>query len=120
MDEQRLVPRGMPGRGNQDDASIAEYVAVTVDELEVLGRAQELARQSHQLIYVVVRPVRGIYPLVLGLLHQDCRVGEDGHVTYVVSMRVRYCNTSDVARIQSDFGELICQRPVEVVDDQFG
>ena len=91
--------------------------AISVDELKVLRRAQELTRQRHQLIYVVVRPVRGIYPAVLGLLHQDCGVGEHGHVAYVVSVCVRYCNTTDVAWIQPDFGELICQRPIEVIDD---
>ncbi len=111
---------GVPRRGNESDAPIAEYIGRPIDELKVLRGAQELTRQCLQFIYIVVRSVRGIYPAVLGLLHQDGRVGKHGHVTYVVSMRVRYCNTSDVTWIQSDFRELICQRPVEVVDDQFG
>src|ERR1700741_5479946 len=64
MDQQRLVAGGVPWRVNQSDASIAEYIGITVDELKVLRRAQELTRQRHQLIYVVVRPVGGMYPAV--------------------------------------------------------
>ena len=109
----------MPWRGNQSDASVAEYIGITVDELKVLRGAQELTRQCHQLIYVVVRPVGGIYPAILSMLHQNCGVREQAHVPYVVSMCVRYCNTSDIAWLQPDFGELICQRLVEVIDDQF-
>src|SRR5258708_14875820 len=119
MDQQRLVTGSVPWRGNQSDAAVAEYIGITVDELKVLRGAQELTRQCHQLIYVVVRPVTGIYPAILSLLHQNCGVGEQAHVTYVVSMCVRYCNMSDIAWLQPDFGELICQRLVEVIDDQF-
>jgi hypothetical protein len=43
------------------------------------------------------RPVGGIYPAILSLLHQNCGVREQAHVTYVVPMCVRYCNTSDGA-----------------------
>ena len=109
MDQQRLVTGSVPWRGNQSDAPIAEYIGITVDELKVLRGAQELTRQRHQLIYVVVRPVGGMYPAVLSLLHHNCGVGEQPHVTYVVSMRVRYCNTTDIVGLQSDFGELIYQ-----------
>src|SRR5258708_39819601 len=108
MHQQRLVTGGVPWRGNQSDAAIAEYIGIPVDELKVLRPAQELTRQRHQLIYVIVRPVGGMNPAVLSLLHQNCGVGEQRHVTYVVSMRVRYCNSTDVARLQSDFCELIC------------
>src|SRR6516165_3356185 len=119
MDQQRLVAGGVPWRGNQIDAPVAKYIGITVDELKVLRGAQELTRQCHQLIYVVVRPVGGIYPAILGSLHQNFGVWEQAHVTYVVSMCVRNCNTSDIARLQSDFSELICQRLVEVINDQF-
>src|SRR6516165_11667769 len=119
MDQQRLAAGGVPWRGNQSDAAVAEYIGITIDELKVLRGPQELTRQCHQLIDVVVRPVAGIYPARLGLLHQNCGVGEQAHVAYVVSMCVRYCNTTDIARLQSDFSELICQCPVEVIDDQF-
>src|SRR6516164_3241392 len=116
---QRLAAWGVPWRGNQSGAPVAEHIGITVDELKVLRSAEELTRQCHQLIYIVVRPVAGIYPAILSLLHQDCGVGEQAHVTYVVSVCVRYCNTSDIAWLQPDFGELICQRLVEVIDDQF-
>lgn len=119
MDQQRLVAGGVPWRGNQSDAPVAEYIGIAVEELKVLRGAQELERQRHQLIYVVVRPVGGIYPAVFSLLHQNCGVREQAHVAYMVSMCVRYCNTSDIAWLQPDFGELICQRLVEVIDDQF-
>src|SRR5271170_877843 len=84
MDQQRLVAGSVTWRGNQSDASIAEYIGITIDELKVLRCAQELTRERHQLIYVVVRPVGGMYPAVLGSLHHDCGVGEQAHVTYVV------------------------------------
>src|SRR6516225_5575549 len=116
---QRLAAGGVPWRGNQSDAPVAKHIGITVDELKVLRGAQELTRQCHQLIYIVVRPVWGIYPAVLSLLHQNCGVGEQAHVTYVVAMRVRYCNTSDIAWLQPDLGELIRQRLVEVIDNQF-
>src|SRR5580698_2101645 len=87
MDQQRLVAGGMARRGNQSHAPIAEYIGVTVDELEVLRRAQQLTRQRHQLIYVIVRPIGGMYPAVFSLLHHNCGVREQPHVTYVVSMR---------------------------------
>src|SRR6516164_7274562 len=119
MDQQRLVAGGVPWRGNQSDAPVAVYIGITVDELKALRGAQELTRQRHQLIYVVVRPVWGIYPAVLGSLHYDCGIGKQAHVAYVVSMRVRYCNTSDIGWLQPDLGELICQCLVEVVDNQF-
>src|SRR5262249_9609770 len=119
MDKQRLAAWGVPWRGNQSGAPVAEHIGITVDELKVFRSAQELTRQCHQLIYIVVRPVAGIYPAILSLLHQDCRVGEQAHVTYVVSVCVRYRNASDIAWLQPDFGELICQRLVEVIDDQF-
>src|SRR5258708_14068017 len=96
MNQQRLVARGVPWCRNQSDAPIAEYIGITVDELKVLRRAQELTRQRHQLIYVVVRPVGGMYPAVLSLLHHNCGVREQPHVTYVVSMRFRYCNAPPV------------------------
>src|SRR5262249_62405888 len=76
MDKQRLAAWGVPWRGNQSDAPVAKHIGITVDELKVLRGAQELTRQCHQLIYVVVRPVAGIYPAILSLLHQDCGVGE--------------------------------------------
>ena len=76
MDQQRLVAGGVPRRGNQSDAPVAVYIAITIDELKVLRGAQELTRQCHQFIYVVVRPVRRIYPAVLGSLHNNCGVGE--------------------------------------------
>src|SRR5215469_12834662 len=100
MDQQRLAAGSVPWRGNQSDAPVAEYIGIAVDELKVLRRAEELARQCHQLIYVVVRPVGGMYPAILSLLHQNCGVGERAHVTYVVSMGVRYCNTTDIAWLQ--------------------
>ena len=90
MNQQRLVARGVPWCGNQSDAAVAEYICITVDEPKVLRGAQELTRQCHQLIYVVVRPVVGIYPVILSSLHQNCGVREQAHVTYVVSMCVRY------------------------------
>src|SRR5271170_2582711 len=80
MNQQRLVAGGVPWRRDQSDAPIAEYIGITVDELKVLRRAHELTRQRHQLIYVVVRPVGGMYPAVLGMLHHDCGVGEQSHV----------------------------------------
>src|SRR6516165_4208515 len=83
---QRLAAWGVPWRGNQSGAPVAEHIGITVDELKVLRSAQELTRQCHQLIYIVVRPVAGIYPAILSLLHQDCGVGEQAHVTYVVSV----------------------------------
>jgi hypothetical protein len=76
MNQQRLVSGGVPRRGNQRDAPIAEYIGITVDELKLLGRAHELTRQRHQLIYVVVRPVRGMYLAVLSSLHHDGGIGE--------------------------------------------
>src|SRR5580692_8693537 len=109
MDEQRLVAGGVPWRGKQSDAPVAEYIGITVDELKVLRGTQELTRQRHQLIYVVVRPVWGVYPAVLSPLHQNCGVGEQAHVAYVVSMCVRYGNTNDVTWLQPYFGELIRQ-----------
>ena len=109
----------MPWRGNQSDAPIGEYVGITVDELKVLRGAQELARQCHQLIYVVIGPVGRTYPAILGSLHQNHGVGEQARVTYVISMCVRYRNTSDIAWLQPDFGELICQCLVEMIDNQF-
>src|SRR5262245_21996137 len=60
MDKQRLAAWGVPWRGNQSDAPVAERIGITVDELKVLRSAQELTRQCHQLIYVVVWPVAGI------------------------------------------------------------
>ena len=107
VDQQRLAAGGVPWRGNQGHAPVAECIGIAVDELKVLRGAQELARQCHQLIYVVVRPVAGIYPAILSLLHQNFGVGEQAHVAYVVSMCVRYCNMSNLAWIQSDFSELI-------------
>src|SRR6516225_2450589 len=86
---QRLAAWGVPWRGNQSGAPVAEHIGITVDELKVLRSAQELTRQCHQLIYIVVRPVAGIYPAILSLLHQDCGVGEQAHVTYVVSVCAR-------------------------------
>src|ERR1700730_13476088 len=97
MDQQRLVAGSVPWRGNQSDAPIAEYIGITVDELKVLRRAQELTRQRHQLIYIIVRPVGGMYPAVLSLLHHNYGVRKQRHVTNVVPMSVRYCNTTDVA-----------------------
>src|SRR5271170_7982153 len=108
MDQQRLMAGGVTWRRNQSDASIAEYIGVTVDKPKLLRRAQQFARQRHQLINVVVRPVRRMYPAVLSFLHHDCGVGEQPHIPYMVSMRVRYCNSTDVAGLQSDFRELIC------------
>ena len=110
---------GVPWRGNQSDAAVAEYIGIAIDELKVLWGAQEHARQCHQLIDVVVRPVGGMYPAILSLLHQYCGVREQVHVTYVVPMCVRYCNTGDIAWLKPDFGELICQCLVEMIDDQF-
>src|ERR1700722_2999352 len=109
MDQQRLVAGSVPWRGNQSHAPIAEYIGITVDELQVLRRAQELTRECHQLIYVVVGPVGGMYPAVFSSLHHNGGVEEQPHVTNVVSMRVRYCNTADVVGLQSDFGYLIFQ-----------
>src|SRR5258707_780744 len=106
MNQQRLVSGGVPWRGNQRDATVAKYIGIAVDELQVLRRAQQLSRQRHQLIDVVVPPVRGMCPAVLSSLHHDCGVGKRPHVPYVVSMRVRYCNTTDIAGLQSDFSEL--------------
>src|SRR5215813_5708433 len=63
MDKQRLAAGRVPWRGNQSDAPVAEYIGITVDELKVLRGAQELTRQSHQLIYIVVRSVAGIIQL---------------------------------------------------------
>jgi hypothetical protein len=120
VDQQRLAAGGVARRGNQSDAAVSVHIGITVDELKVLGGTQELTRQRHQLIYVVVRPVARIYPNILSSLHQNCGVGEQGHVAYVVTMCVRYRNSRDVAWLQSDFGELICQCPVEVINDQFG
>src|SRR5580693_5558496 len=91
MDQQRLTAGGVSRRGNQSDAPVAEYVGITVNQAKVLRRSQELARQRHQLVDVVVRPVGGMYPTILGLLHQNCGVGEQAHVTDMVSMCVRYC-----------------------------
>src|SRR5215472_2913401 len=85
MDKQRLAAWGVPWRGNQSDAPVAKHIGITVDELKVLRGAQELTRQCHQLIYVVVRPVAGIYPAILSLLHQDCGVGEQAHVAEYAS-----------------------------------
>ena len=34
-------------------------------------------------------------------------------------MRVRYCYTRDIAGLETDFGELIRERLVKVIDDQF-
>ena len=110
---------GVPRRRNQSDASVAEYISASVDELKVLRGAQEATRQRHQLIYVVVGPVGGIYPAVLCSLHHNCGVRKQAHVAYVVSMRVRYCNASDIGWLQPDLGELICQCLVEVIDNQF-
>src|SRR5580704_11396471 len=101
MDQQGLVAGSVPWRGNQSDAPIAEYIGITVDEVKLLRRAQELTRERHQLIYVVVRPVGGLYPAVLRSLHHNCGVGEQHHVTDVVSMRVRYYNTTDIVGLQS-------------------
>src|SRR5580704_2569682 len=109
----------MPWRGNQNDAPVAEHIGIAVDELKVLRGAQEPARQRYQLIHVVIRPVGGTYPAILSPLQQDRRVGEQAHVTYVVSVRMRYCDPSDIVWLQPDLGELICQGPIEVIDDQF-
>ena len=109
MDQQRLVAGSVPRGGNQSNAPVAKYVGITVDELKILRRAQEFTRQRHQLIFVLVRPDGGMHPAVLSLLHHNCGMGEQPHVTYVVPMRVRYCNTTDVVGLQSDFGELILQ-----------
>src|SRR5579864_5458204 len=109
MEKQRLVSGSVPWRGNQRDAPIAEYIGITVDELKVLRRAEQLTRQRHQLIDVVVRPVGGMYPTVFSPLHHDCGVGEQPDVTDVVSVRMRYGNTADVAGLQADVGKLICQ-----------
>src|ERR1700722_6004411 len=117
MNQQRLVPRGVPWRGNQSDATVAKYIGIAVDELKVLRRAQELSRQRHQLIDVLVRPVRGMYPAVLSSLHHNCGIGEQPYVAYVVSMRVRYCNTTNIAGLQSDVGELSSHRLVQVIDN---
>ena len=57
MDQQRLMARGVPWRGNQSDAPIAEYIRIAVDELKVLRRAQELTRQRHQLSPPQIRPL---------------------------------------------------------------
>src|ERR1700735_1218222 len=84
MNQQGLVPWGVPRRGNQRDAAIAEYIGVTVDELKFLRSAQELSRQRHQLIYVVVRAVGGMDPAVLSALHHNRGIGEQPHVTYVI------------------------------------
>src|SRR5271170_1011552 len=54
VNQQRLVSGGVPWRGNQSDATVAKYIGITVDELKVLRRSQELSRQRHQLIDVVV------------------------------------------------------------------
>ncbi len=109
MNQQRLVALCVPGRGKQRDAAIAEYIGITVDELKALWLAQELAGEGHQLMYIIVRPVGGMYPAVLSSLRQNCGVGEQRHVTYVISMGVRYGYSTDVARLQVDFGELICE-----------
>src|SRR5580704_3909648 len=106
MDQQRLVAWGVPWSGNQSDAPIAKYIGIAVDELQVFRRTQELTRQRHQLIYVIVRPVGGMYPAVFRLLHHNGGVGEQPHVTNVVSMCVRYCNTTDVVGPQADLGKL--------------
>jgi hypothetical protein len=59
------VAGGVPWRENQSDAAIAEYIDIAVDKLKVFRGAQQLTRQRHELIYVVVRPVGGIYPTIL-------------------------------------------------------
>src|SRR5271165_3382051 len=104
MDQQRLMARGVPRGRDQSNAPIAEYIGITVDELKVFRRAQELTRERHQLIYVVVWPVGRMYPAVFSLLHHDCGVGEQPHVAYMVSMGMRYCNPTNVTGLQSDFG----------------
>jgi hypothetical protein len=43
-------------------------------------------------------------------LHHNRGVGEQAHVTDVVAMGVRYCNTTNITWLQPDFGELIRQR----------
>ena len=98
---QRLAAWGVPWRGNQSGAPVAEHIGITVDELKVLRSAQELTRQCHQLIYIVVRPVAGIYPAILSLLHQDCGVGEQAHVTYVVSVCVCAISQHERYRVAS-------------------
>src|ERR1035437_7887667 len=87
----------MPRSGNQSDAAIPKYVRIPVHELKVLRGTQELTRQCHQLIYVVVGPVGRMYPTILGSLHQNRGAGEQVRITYVIPMSVGYCNTSDIA-----------------------
>src|SRR5262249_17025959 len=118
MNEQRLAARSVPWRRDQSDTPVAEYVSITFDELKLLRRAQQLTCQCHQLIHVVVWTIGGIDPAVLGLLHENRGVGKQADVPNVVSVRVRYRHKSDIGRLQSEVGELLCQRPVEVVDDQ--
>src|ERR1700722_37554 len=103
------MARGMPWRRYQGDAPIAEYIGIAFDELKVFRCAQELTRQRHQLIDVVVRSIRRMNPLVLGLLHHNYGMAEQCHVAYMVSMRVRYCNTPNVAGFQPNLGELVAQ-----------
>src|SRR5664279_1703241 len=120
VDQQRLATRRVPRRENQCDATISEQVCITVEQFKLLWSTQKLARESLQLIHVVVRSIWGTDPGILGSRHQNGRIREQANVADVVAMGMGYRNISDVACLKSDLRELTCYRLVQMVNDQFG
>src|ERR1700733_14954214 len=110
----------MSWRGNQGDTAIAKDVGIAVEQLKMLWGAHKLACEGLQLIHVVVGAIGSTDPLILGPLHQNRRIREQANIADVVAVGMRQRDISDVVRLKSDRGKLLCERLVQMVDDQFG
>src|ERR1700691_1325752 len=106
--------------GNQGNTAIAKYVCIAVQQLKMLWSAHELACEGLQLIHVVVRAIGRTDPLILGPLYQNRCIREQANIANVIAMSMGQRDIGNVSCLKSDRTELISQRLIDMVDDQFG